>query len=101
MLPQKRAQEQGFSQPMWIVPRKTDNGGLDYEITEGGTLNLFILWRNPSNGNTELVTAPLSDMILPGINRLSAIEIVQKNPEICAAHYGRINMVTLSARSAS
>ena len=93
MLPQKRAQEAGFSQPMWIVPRKMDDGQLDYEITEGGTLNLFILWTNPHNGNTELVTAPLSDMILAGINRLSAIEIMHKNPELCAAHYGRIQMI--------
>ena len=91
MLPQLKAQERGYSQPMWLVPRQV-NGALDYEITEGGTLNLFILWRN-KEGQIELVTAPLSDLILPGINRLSVLEIMRKHPEICAEHYGNIRMV--------
>ena len=88
MLPQLRAHQRGYTQPMWLAP---DDQG-DYEITECGTLNLFILWKCPATGETELVTAPKSDLILPGINRLSVIEMVQQRPQILNEVYGHIKV---------
>jgi branched-chain amino acid aminotransferase len=43
----------------------------DY-VTEVGTMNLFVFWRN-EDGEDELITPPLDGTILPGITRDSII----------------------------
>eukprot|EP01130_Rhizamoeba_saxonica_P013429 TRINITY_DN5734_c0_g1_i4.p1 TRINITY_DN5734_c0_g1~~TRINITY_DN5734_c0_g1_i4.p1 ORF type:complete len:384 (+),score=79.39 TRINITY_DN5734_c0_g1_i4:39-1190(+) len=65
ILPQKEAMKKGYSQILWLENNK---------ITECGTMNMFIYWTTPE-GETELVTPPLSGTILPGITRLSILEL--------------------------
>jgi len=90
MLPQQLAHQKGFTQPMWLYPTKDG----DYQITECGTLNLFVLWKKPGSSNeVELVTAPVSDLILPGINRLSVVELVKQDAAILSETYGKITLV--------
>ena len=88
MLPQLRAQQRGYTQPMWLAP----DGQGDYEITECGTLNLFILWKSPETGDTELVTAPISELIRPGINRLTVLELTRQRPDLMNDLYGHIKV---------
>jgi branched-chain amino acid aminotransferase len=49
--------------------------GEDHQMTEVGTMNLFVYWVN-EKGETELLTPPLeSGLILPGITRKSLLEL--------------------------
>ncbi|KAF4673717.1 hypothetical protein FOL47_010198 [Perkinsus chesapeaki] len=73
LLPLREAVEQGFSQILWLLP--TDATAEDYFVTEVGTMNLFVAMRH-SDG-IEVVTPPLSDVILPGITRDSALQILR------------------------
>lgn len=75
--------EMGYSQILWLLP--TDSSAEDYYVTEvgnswldrvqccgcilryEGTMNLFLVFRTPDG--MEVVTPPLSDVILPGITR--------------------------------
>jgi branched-chain amino acid aminotransferase len=70
--PQTQAQKKGFSQVLWLF-------GPDDELTEVGTMNLFVVFGNPKTGEVaEIVTPPLTDgMILPGVTRDSAVELCQ------------------------
>ena len=65
------ASQQGYDQVLWLYD--------DY-ITEVGTMNVFFALKTDSG--IELVTPPLHtrDDILPGITRLSIIELVQQYP---------------------
>jgi hypothetical protein len=48
------------------------------QVTEVGTMNFFVLWRNAKTGRTELVTAPLTDgTILPGVTRQSILDLTR------------------------
>ncbi|KAF4659104.1 hypothetical protein FOL46_006714 [Perkinsus olseni] len=73
LLPLREAVEQGYSQILWLLP--TDASAEDYFVTEVGTMNLFVALRN-SEG-IEVVTPPLSDVILPGITRDSALQVLK------------------------
>ncbi|KAF1779143.1 Aminotransferase, class IV, conserved site [Phytophthora cactorum] len=65
------AQEQGYSQNLWIF-------GPDHDITEVGTMNLFIHWIN-EQGEKELITPPLTrGDILPGITRDSILHLTRE-----------------------
>ncbi|KAG0194575.1 branched-chain-amino-acid aminotransferase [Apophysomyces sp. BC1034] len=55
--------------------RSWPNGMGDTKITEAGTMNIFLLWHN-EQGQKELVTPPVSGLILPGVTRNSIIELV-------------------------
>ncbi|RUS80006.1 hypothetical protein EGW08_012240 [Elysia chlorotica] len=56
--------------------------GDDHQMTEAGTMNLFVLWTN-ENGEEELVTPPLEGgLILPGVTRKSVLEVVREWNEI-------------------
>jgi len=67
--PQAEAAAKGYSQILWLLG---DN------ITEVGTMNMFVLWKTPA-GQTELITPPLTDgTILPGITRDSIIQLAKK-----------------------
>ncbi|XP_051544958.1 branched-chain-amino-acid aminotransferase, cytosolic-like isoform X2 [Myxocyprinus asiaticus] len=51
--------------------------GDDHQITEVGTMNLFLYWIN-EKGEEELATPPLDGIILPGITRQSILELAYK-----------------------
>ncbi|XP_014855659.1 PREDICTED: branched-chain-amino-acid aminotransferase, cytosolic-like isoform X1 [Poecilia mexicana] len=64
---QTEALKQGCQQVLWLY-------GPDEEITEVGTMNLFIYWTN-TKGERELVTPPLDGIILPGVTRQSLLDL--------------------------
>jgi branched-chain amino acid aminotransferase len=70
-MPQVAAGQKGYSQNLWIF-------GPDHEVTEVGTMNLFIHWIN-EQGEAELVTPPLvRGDILPGITRDSILTLARE-----------------------
>jgi len=70
IMPAFEAANKGYSQVLWLY-------GEDHQVTEVGTMNLFFFWKN-ENGETELVTAPLSrGDILPGVTRRSVLELAR------------------------
>lgn len=69
--PQMIAAEKEYSQVLWLF-------GDDHQMTEVGTMNLFVHWVNEA-GEKELVTAPLSrGDILPGVTRQSILELCRE-----------------------
>ncbi|KAJ2960481.1 hypothetical protein NQZ79_g4094 [Umbelopsis isabellina] len=69
ILPQQLAAKEGYQQNLWLF-------GDNDELTEVGTMNLFMLWEN-EKGEKELVTPPLDGAILPGVTRDSIIELAR------------------------
>ncbi|MCI4388733.1 hypothetical protein PGIGA_G00089380 [Pangasianodon gigas] len=67
---QCEAMKFGCQQVLWLY-------GDDHQITEVGTMNLFLYWIN-EEGEEELVTPPLDGIILPGITRQSILELTRK-----------------------
>lgn len=67
---QNEALEQGCQQVLWLY-------GPEEEITEVGTMNLFIYWTN-EDGEKELVTPPLDGIILPGVTRQSLLDLARQ-----------------------
>jgi branched-chain amino acid aminotransferase len=65
LLAQKEAKQQGFSQVLWL-----DSIEQKY-IEEVGTMNIFIQFKN------EVVTPMLTGSILPGVTRMSVIQILK------------------------
>ncbi|GMT06466.1 hypothetical protein PENTCL1PPCAC_28640, partial [Pristionchus entomophagus] len=62
------AAKKGCQQVVWL-------SGENEEITEVGTMNIFVLWKN-EQGEMELVTPPLDrGLILPGVTRDSLLEL--------------------------
>jgi branched-chain amino acid aminotransferase len=69
---QQEAEKQGCQQVLWLY-------GDDEELTEVGTMNMFINWIN-ENGEEELATPPLDDgLILPGVVRNSLLELARQS----------------------
>ncbi|XP_072298849.1 branched-chain-amino-acid aminotransferase, mitochondrial [Eucyclogobius newberryi] len=67
---QNEAVKRDCQQVLWLY-------GDQEEITEVGTMNLFIYWTN-SKGEKELVTPPLEDgLILPGVTRQSLLDLAR------------------------
>nr|XP_019950102.1 PREDICTED: branched-chain-amino-acid aminotransferase, cytosolic-like isoform X2 [Paralichthys olivaceus] len=66
---QNEAVKQGCQQVLWLY-------GEEEEITEVGTMNLFIYWTN-ENGEKELMTPPLDGIILPGVTRQSLLDLAR------------------------
>ncbi|XP_071398661.1 branched-chain-amino-acid aminotransferase, cytosolic-like isoform X1 [Centroberyx affinis] len=66
---QNEAVKQGCQQVLWLYGEKE-------EITEVGTMNLFIYWTN-ENGERELLTPPLDGIILPGVTRQSLLDLAR------------------------
>lgn len=71
VVPQVEAAKQGYAQNLWLH-------GPDHELTEVGTMNLFVVIEN-SAGETELLTPPLEDLILPGVTRDSVLTIAREH----------------------
>ncbi|XP_003693821.1 branched-chain-amino-acid aminotransferase, cytosolic [Apis florea] len=68
---QKEAIGKGLQQVLWLY-------GDDNELTEAGTMNVFIFILN-DDGEKELITPPLtSGLILPGITRNSILALSKK-----------------------
>lgn len=67
---QKQAEKLGHQQVLWLY-------GDDHQLTEVGTMNIFIFMIN-KNGERELVTPPLDGLILPGVTRLSLLELARE-----------------------
>nr|XP_054596138.1 branched-chain-amino-acid aminotransferase, cytosolic isoform X2 [Nothobranchius furzeri] len=64
---QNEAQKRGCQQVLWLYEEEE-------QITEVGTMNLFIYWTN-TKGERELVTPPLDGIILPGVTRQSLLDL--------------------------
>jgi len=58
----------GYQQLLWLTN--------DY-VTEVGTMNFFVLWRN-KQGETELITPPLDSTILEGVTRDSIVQLARQ-----------------------
>jgi branched-chain amino acid aminotransferase len=67
--PQIQVAQQGYAQNLWLF-------GPQDNITEVGTMNLFLLWTN-EQGQRELVTPPLDGTILPGVTRDSILALAR------------------------
>uniref|UniRef100_A0A672LR95 Branched-chain-amino-acid aminotransferase n=1 Tax=Sinocyclocheilus grahami TaxID=75366 RepID=A0A672LR95_SINGR len=67
---QSEAAKQGCQQVLWLY-------GENEEITEVGTMNLFIYWTT-EKGEKELVTPPLDGVILPGVTRQSLLDLARE-----------------------
>lgn len=67
--PQSEAIKKGCQQILWLF-------GEDHQMTEVGTMNLFMFWIN-EQGEKELITPPLNGIILPGITRKSLLELAR------------------------
>ena len=86
---QKAASARGFNQNLWLL-------GEDYQITEFGSMNCFIVLRG-KDGKVELVTPPLTDgTILPGVTRDSILKLATKVPEIATVSERKITMTELT-----
>ncbi|XP_056263103.1 branched-chain-amino-acid aminotransferase, cytosolic-like isoform X2 [Pseudoliparis swirei] len=66
---QNEALKRGCQQVLWLYGEKE-------EITEVGTMNLFIYWTN-EKGEKELFTPPLDGIILPGVTRQSLLDLAR------------------------
>jgi branched-chain amino acid aminotransferase len=69
VVPQVEAAKQGYAQNLWLH-------GPEHYLTEVGTMNLFVVIEN-EQGQTELLTPPLEDLILPGVTRDSVLSIAR------------------------
>ncbi|XP_022781770.1 branched-chain-amino-acid aminotransferase-like isoform X2 [Stylophora pistillata] len=69
ILAQRDAEMQGLQQVLWLY-------GEERQITEVGTMNIFMFWIN-EDGEQELITPPLNGLILPGITRKSLLELAK------------------------
>ncbi|CAH2278503.1 branched-chain-amino-acid aminotransferase, cytosolic [Pelobates cultripes] len=67
---QYEAMDVGCQQVLWLY-------GEDQKLTEVGTMNIFIYWKN-ENGEEELITPPLDGIILPGVVRQSILDLSRK-----------------------
>ena len=71
ILPQLQASREGYQQNLWLF-------GPDHQITEVGTMNLFLFWKSPEDGALELLTPTLDDgLILPGVTRDSILALTR------------------------
>ncbi len=80
------AKEKGYSQVLWLL-------GPDRQLTEVGTMNLFIFSKN-KNGRLELFTPALDGTILPGVVRKSLLELAREWNEFDVIE-GKMNMAQL------
>ncbi|GCB81220.1 hypothetical protein scyTo_0022774, partial [Scyliorhinus torazame] len=77
---QNEAQKQGCQQVLWLY-------GDQHEITEVGTMNIFIYWKN-EKGELELLTPALDGTILPGVTRQSLLDLAQQWGEFKVSERG-------------
>lgn len=63
--PAKTVAALGYDQILWLIE--------DF-VTEVGVMNFFVYWVN-KKGEKELITCPLDGTILPGVTRMSVLEL--------------------------
>jgi len=64
--------KRGFDQVLWLF-------GPDFQVTEAGASNFFVVWKGKESGELELVTAPLEGkIILDGVTRRSVLELARE-----------------------
>lgn len=66
ILPQLEVAQKGYAQILWLL-------GPDHQITEVGTMNLFVFYKG-IDGRPVLFTPALDGTILPGVTRKSILE---------------------------
>lgn len=67
----KEAAKRGCQQVLWL-------SGENEEVTEAGTMNFFVYWKN-EKGEDELITSSLDKgIILPGVTRQSLIDLARE-----------------------
>jgi branched-chain amino acid aminotransferase len=71
IVPQKEAMSRGFQQNLWLF-------GEDEYVTEVGTMNFFVAFKDKKTGQKELVTAPLDGTILEGVTRDSVLSLARE-----------------------
>jgi branched-chain amino acid aminotransferase len=69
--PTHLANQKGYDQLFWI---------LNDTVLECGNMNYFMLWHN-EQGEKELITYPLDGTILPGVTRMSVLELARSYGE--------------------
>ncbi|KAI9677058.1 MAG: Mitochondrial branched-chain amino acid (BCAA) aminotransferase [Caeruleum heppii] len=74
IVPQLEAAKRGFHQNLWLF-------GEEEYVTEVGTMNFFVAWRNQQTGQKELLTAPLDGTILEGVTRDSILALAKEKLE--------------------
>lgn len=70
MVPAERAAERGYDQVLWL------SDGKDLFVTESGMMNFFVVLKSG-----EVWTPPTDDLILPGITRMSVLEMLREKTE--------------------
>uniref|UniRef100_A0A0N4ZL70 Branched-chain-amino-acid aminotransferase n=1 Tax=Parastrongyloides trichosuri TaxID=131310 RepID=A0A0N4ZL70_PARTI len=66
----RKAAKKGCQQVLWL-------SGENEEVTEAGTMNFFVFWKNES-GEDELITSSLDKgVILPGVTRQSILDLAK------------------------
>jgi branched-chain amino acid aminotransferase len=85
-LPRKRPRKKGFTQVLWLDAKERKF------VEEVGTMNMFFVIGD------EVITAPLTGSILPGITRDSVIQIVKKWGMKMSERSLSIDEVTAAAR---
>lgn len=74
IVPQLKAAKKGLHQNLWLF-------GPEENITEVGTMNLFVCMKNKETGEKELLTAPLDGTILEGVTRDSVLTLARERLE--------------------
>ncbi|XP_066483488.1 branched-chain-amino-acid aminotransferase, mitochondrial [Tiliqua scincoides] len=82
---QNEATKEDCQQVLWLY-------GDDHQITEVGTMNIFLFWKN-EQGDLELVTPPLNGIILPGVVRQSLLDLARKWGEFKVSE----NIITMAS----
>ena len=90
LIAQGEARDRGYDQILWLF-------GKECLVTEAGASNFFVVWKT-REGRTQIVTAPLDDMIiLDGVTRRSVIELCRERLagecEVVERKYGMAEIV--------
>lgn len=72
IMPQGIAASQGCPQVLWLTPDD------DKLVTEVGAMNFLMCFKCKDSDKINIITAPLDGMILPGITRMSIMELVRE-----------------------
>ncbi|KAK0232553.1 aminotransferase [Armillaria fumosa] len=68
-LPQRVAAKKGYDQILWV---------LGDVVTEAGAMNVFVAIKGEDGNGFDVVTPELDGTILPGVTRMSVLELLQK-----------------------
>jgi branched-chain amino acid aminotransferase len=68
-LPQRVAAKKGYDQILWV---------LGDVVTEAGAMNVFVVIKRDGGDVVDVITPELDGTILPGVTRMSVLELLQK-----------------------